>query len=70
MGLSYEVVVRLRLTHEKMSKGRSGGHAESESVGSSRDSTWQERRQKRREDNEHEQREEKSGLGQGSGQTH
>ena len=70
MGLSYKVVIRLRLTYGKMSKGRSGGHAESESVGSSRDSTWWERRQKRREDKELERREEESGLGEGSDQTH
>ena len=53
-----------------MSKGRSGDHAESESVGSSQDSTWWERRQKRREDKELERREEESGLGEGSDQTH
>ena len=53
-----------------MSEGHLGGHAESESVGSSRGSTWQERRHKRREDREHEQEEEEFGLGEGSYQVH
>ena len=53
-----------------MSKGHSGGQAESGSVGSSLDSTWQERRQKRHEDREHKRREEESGLGEGLDQTH
>ena len=48
-----------------MSEGHFGGHAESESVGSSRGSTWQERRQKRREDREREMVEEQFGLGEG-----
>ena len=46
-----------------MSEGRSRDHAESGSVGSSRESTWRERRQKRREDREREQEKEQSGLG-------
>ena len=41
-----------------MSEGRSGGQAESGSMGSFQDSTWRERRQKRREDRERERREE------------
>jgi len=53
-----------------MSEGRSGGHAKSGSIGSSRGSTWQERRQKRREDRERLRGEEESGLGEGSNQTH
>jgi len=53
-----------------MSEGRSGGHAKRGSVGSSRESTWRERRQKRREDREREREEEESGLGKGSYQTH
>ena len=53
-----------------MSERHSGGHAESGSVGSSRGSTWRERRHKRREDRECEQEEEQSGLGDGSYQTH
>ena len=58
-------------THTReMSKGHSGGQAESGSVGSSLDSTWQERRQKRHEDREHKRREEESGLGEGLDQTH
>ena len=52
-----------------MSKGRSGDHAENGSVGSSRGSTWRERRQKRGEDKEREQQEERSDLGEGSYQT-
>ena len=38
-----------------MSERHSGGHAKSGSVGSSRGSSWQERRQKEREDREHDQ---------------
>ena len=53
-----------------MSEERSGGHVESGSMGSSRDSIWRERRQKRREDRERKQREEESGLGEGLDQTH
>ena len=53
-----------------MSEGRLGGHVESRSVGSFWDSTWWERRIKRREDRERERREEESGLGKGSDQTH
>ena len=52
-----------------MSEGRSGDNAESGSIGSSRGSTWQERRQKRREDRECEREEEQSGPGKGSYQT-
>ena len=53
-----------------MSERHLGGHAESGSVGSSRGSTWRERRHKRHEDKECEQEEEQSGLGEGSYQTH
>ena len=53
----------------KMSEGRSGDHAESRSVGSSRGSIWWEWRQKRREDRECEREEEQSGLREGSYQT-
>ena len=53
-----------------MFEGHLGGQAKSGLVGSSRDSTWQERRQKRREDKEHGRGEEESGLGEGSDQTH
>ena len=70
MGISYKAVVRLRLTHEKMFVGHSGGHIESGSMGSSRESTWWERRHKRREDREREREEEQSGLGEGLYQTH
>ena len=63
-------MVRLRLTRGKMSEGRSGGHIESGSVGSSQESTWRERRLKRHEDREHEREEEHFGLGEGSYQTH
>ena len=52
------------------SEGHSGGQAQSRLVGSSRDSIWQERRQKRREDRERRRGEEESGLGKGSDQTH
>ena len=53
-----------------MSKGHSEGQAKSGSVGSSRDSTWRERRQKRHEDKERERRKEESGPWKGSNQTH
>ena len=53
-----------------MSKGRLGGYVKNGSVGSSRDSTWRERRQKRCENRERERREEESGLKEGSDQTH
>ena len=53
-----------------MSEGRSGGRTQSGSVGSSRGSMWQERRQKGREDRERLRGEEESGLGEGSNQTH
>ena len=52
-----------------MSERHSGGHAKSGSAGSSRGSTWRERRQKRREDQERELAEEQFGLGEGSYQT-
>ena len=52
-----------------MSEGYFGGHVESGSAGSSRGSTWQERRQKRHEDRERERAEEQSGLREGSYQT-
>ena len=54
----------------EMSQGCSGGHAESGSIGSSRGSTWLERRQKRHEDKERKHRKEESSLGKGSNQTH
>ena len=58
-------------THtQEMFEGRSGGQAESGFVRSSRDSTWLERRQKKREDREHERRGDKSGLREGSDQTY
>ncbi|XP_065633653.1 uncharacterized protein LOC136069269 [Quercus suber] len=47
----------------------SRGGAESDSAGSSRGSTWRERRQKSREDPVYELQEERSGLGEGSYQT-
>ncbi|XP_050249159.1 uncharacterized protein LOC126696465 [Quercus robur] len=53
-----------------MSEERSGGRAPSSSIGSSRGSTWRERRQKRQEDTEHPRGEERSGLGEGLDQTH
>ena len=52
-----------------MSERHSGGRAESGSVGSSRGSTWRERRQKRCKDRERLRGEEESGLGEGSDQT-
>ena len=52
-----------------MSEGHSGSHAKSGSVGSSRGSTWWERRQKGREDRERERVEGQSGLGEGLYQT-
>jgi len=55
---------------KEMSEGRSGGHAKSGSIGSSRGSTWRERRQKRHEVWERLRGEEESGLGEGSNQTH
>ena len=70
MGISYKAVVRLRLTCEKISEGRSRGHAERVFVGSSRESTWRERRHKRCKDRECKREEEQSGLGEGSYQTH
>ena len=54
----------------EMSKGRSGGQSESGSIGSSRGSTWRERRQKKCEDRERVRGEEESSLGEGSDQTH
>ena len=52
-----------------MSEGRSGGHAESGSIGSSRGSTWREIRQKSHEDRERVREEKEFGLGEGSDQT-
>ncbi|XP_030939954.1 uncharacterized protein LOC115964859 [Quercus lobata] len=52
-----------------MSEGRLGGQVESGSIGSSQDSTWGERRQKRHKDRERERREEESCLGEGLDQT-
>ena len=49
-----------------MFERRSEGHAKSGSVGSFRDTTWRERRQKRHEDRERVRGEEGSGLGEGS----
>ncbi|KAK9989208.1 hypothetical protein SO802_029447 [Lithocarpus litseifolius] len=63
-------MVQLRLTFGKMSERRSGSHAESGSEGSSRGSSWQEQRHKRREDRDREQKEEWPSLGEGSYQTH
>jgi len=68
--ISYNAVVLLRLKLEKMFDKCSKSYAESGSVGSFRGSTWRERRQKRCEDRECEQDEERSGLGEGSYQTH
>ena len=51
---------------QKMSGRQAEGFVESGSVGSSRESTWRERRQKRCEDREREHEEEQSGLGKGS----
>ena len=57
-------------THaQKMFGRRSEGSVDSGLMGSSRGSTWRERRQKGREDREREQEEEQSGLGEGSYQT-
>ena len=70
VGISYEAVVRLRLMLGKMSERRSRSYAESGSVGSSRGSTWQEQRHKRREDRNHGQGEERSDLGEGLYQTY
>ena len=53
-----------------MFEEHSEGRTPSSSIGSSRGSTWRERRQKRREDREHPRGEERSGLGEGSDQTH
>ena len=50
----------------EMSEERSGGQAKSGSIGSSRGSMWQERRQKRHEDREHLRGEDESSLGEGS----
>ena len=52
-----------------MSEGRSGGRAQSGSVGSSQGSMWRQRRQKGRKDRERLRGEEESGLGEGSDQT-
>ena len=54
----------------EMSEGRLGGRAQSGLIGSSRGSTWWERRQKGREDRERLRGEEESGLGKGSDQIH
>ena len=70
MGISYKAVVQLRLMLGKMSERCSGSYAESGSMGSSRGSTWREQRHKRSEDRDREQEEERSGLGEGSYQTH
>ena len=53
----------------KMFEEHFGGHAECKSAGSSRGSTWRERRQKRHEDQERELAKGQFGLGEGSYQT-
>ena len=53
-----------------MFERRLGSYAKSDSVRSSRGSTWREQRHKRREDRDREQKEVRSGLGEGSYQTH
>ena len=53
----------------EMSEVRLGGLAQSGLIGSSRDSTWRERRQKGRKDRERLRGEEEFGLGEGSEQT-
>ena len=70
VGISYEIVIQLRLTLRKMSKRHSGSYTESGLVGSSWGSTWREQRHKRREDRNRGQEEEQSDLGEGSYQTH
>ena len=70
MGTSYKAVVQLRLTLGKMSKRCSRSYVESRSVGSSRGSTWRERRHERRENRDREQKEEWSSIEEGSYQTH
>ena len=62
VGISYNAVVLLRLNPGKMSDRHSESYAENGSLGSSRGSTWQERRHKRCEDREREQDEERSSL--------
>ena len=58
-------------THTReMSERRLGSYAKSGSVGSSRGSTWRERRHKRHEDRDREREEEQSGLGERSYQAH
>ena len=52
-----------------MSESHSGDHAGTGSVGSSRESSWRERRQKERKDRGHDQQEVISGTGEGSYQT-
>ena len=54
----------------EMSERRLGSYVESGFGGSSRGSTWREKRHKRREDKDREREEERSGLGEGSYQTH
>ena len=70
MGISYNAVVLLRLKPGTMSDRLSESYAKSGSVGFFWGSTWRERRHKRCEDRDHEQDEERSGLGEGSYQTH
>ena len=58
-------------THaQKMFERHLGSYVENASGGSSRGSTWRERRHKRREDKDREQKGERSGLREGSYQTH
>ena len=54
----------------EMFEERSGGRVPSSSIGSSRGSTWREKRQKWREDREHPRGEERPRLGEGSAQTY
>ena len=63
-------MVRLRPTLGKMFERPSGGNVEGGYMGSSQGSTWWEQRHKRREDRDHEPKEERSSLGEGSHQIH
>ena len=69
VGLSYDAMVLEGLKLGKMSERRSGDRAKTGSIGSSRGFSWQKCRQKEREDREYDQREEMSGIGEGSYQT-
>ena len=63
-------MVQLSLTLEKMSEGHSESYAENGLMRTSRESTWRERRHKRREDRDRKREEEQSVLGEGLYQTH